>query len=134
MIDGRCCVPVFPVTNEFYYDGQECSRTQLPLTLAYAITVHKSQGISVSKAVLDISQKEFSPGLSYVAISRVRTFTGLMFTKSFDYERFKRPPSRPGRPNVMTLRINDTVRRALQPLEQFDPTVPGHVPVSPQRN
>src|SRR5579871_3031496 len=133
-IDGRCCVPVFPVTNEFYYDGQECSRTQLPLTLAYAITVHKSQGISVSKAVLDISQKEFSPGLSYVAISRVRTFKGLMFTKSFDYERFKRPPSRPGRPNIMTLRINDTVRRALQPLEQFDPTVPGHVPVSPQRN
>ena len=56
------------------------------LTLAYAITVHKSQGIAVNKAVLDISSKKFTAGLTYVAISRVKKFGGLLFTESFDYQ------------------------------------------------
>jgi len=123
-IDGRCCVPIFPVTHEFYYDGQECHRTQFPLALAYAITVHKSQGISTSKAVLDISDAEFSVGLTYVAISRVRTFKGLAFEKAFDHERLVRRPRRNDRgPNVLKMRRLDTERRAQQPLVPFDPTV-----------
>jgi hypothetical protein len=39
---------------------------QFPLTVAWAITIHKSQGITVAKALLNIARGDFVPGLSYV--------------------------------------------------------------------
>jgi Helicase len=46
--------------------------TRLKIFLAYAITVHKAQGLTLERAVIDLSLPEFVTGQVYVAISRVK--------------------------------------------------------------
>src|SRR5271168_2399562 len=50
--------------------------------------VHKAQGLMLTQVVLNLERKDHAPGLSYVAISRVKTLSSIMFESPFDLSRF----------------------------------------------
>ena len=52
-----------------------------------SVTIHKSQGLTLDKAVIDIGKKEFSTGLTFVACSRVLQLSDLLFMPPFSFQR-----------------------------------------------
>ncbi len=89
--DGRF-VEIAPHVWEifrFAYDGEACrivsepmgAFTQYPLKLAWAITIHKSQGKTFEKVVIDIGRGTFAHGQVYVALSRCTNFPGIVLKK-----------------------------------------------------
>ncbi len=54
---------------------------QFPLRLAWAVTIHKSQGKSYDRAVIDLGARSFAPGQTYVALSRITELDGLYLTR-----------------------------------------------------
>jgi ATP-dependent DNA helicase PIF1 len=76
LLNGRE-IYVEPHTWSLSEDGRiRAEISQLPLRLAWAITIHKSQGMSLDAAEIDLS-RAFTPGMGYVALSRVRSLQGL---------------------------------------------------------
>ena len=71
--------PVKTIARNCEKNGRKFTRKRFPLKLAYAITIHKSQGLTLELIVIDIGDSEFAAGLTYVVLTRVRRITDLVF-------------------------------------------------------
>ena len=71
-------VPIAPVVRG--------SRKQIPLKMAWALTIHKSQGLTLDRATIDIENIE-QQGLTFTTISRVKSLDGLRISPPFTFER-----------------------------------------------
>ena len=60
----------------------------IPLHLSWAITIHKSQGLTLDEIIVNLGRKENTPGQTFVAISRVRSLESLIL-KDLTKERIK---------------------------------------------
>jgi len=88
--DGVPIVPIVPSVACWEKNGKRCSRKQYPLRLAYAISIHKSQGMTLSKVVIELGVSDFCRGLSFVAISRVRALNDIAFLTRIGEQRLKK--------------------------------------------
>ena len=101
---------VMPIPPHFYEwvspDNKKLSRQQLPLRLRYAMTIHKSQGQTLSKVVIDLGRSERAAGCSFVAVSRVRSIRDVAFDPCMSFDRLLKIGACKG----LQLRLNEDKR------------------------
>jgi hypothetical protein len=82
-------VPIVPIKRTWYEGSTLCYRIMLPITLAYATSIHSSQGMTApGNVIVNLSSKEFANGLTYTALSRCKKLENLYFDPFPNYIRF----------------------------------------------
>ncbi|CAG8641197.1 7999_t:CDS:2 [Cetraspora pellucida] len=77
--DDKRTIPIPPIRRSWDTNTGTYSRLQIPLSLVWAIMVHKSQGLTLTNARISLGKKEYACGLSFVAISHVRALKDILF-------------------------------------------------------
>ncbi|CAK5263583.1 unnamed protein product [Mycena citricolor] len=84
---GVPIVPIPTVKSTFNVGDKQMSRVQVPLRLAWAVTIHKSQGLTIPKIKLGLGKKGFAMGLTFVGLSRVKALADIAILGQLDYSR-----------------------------------------------
>jgi hypothetical protein len=116
--------PVYPIRKDYAIKGTHYSRTQFPLSLAWAITIHKSQSLSLPAVYLNIGEREFSHGLTYVGLSRVIDFLLLSIVGTLDYQRYVKIFDRKVQERVAVEKYLDLLAASTRLRIEFSPEFP----------
>ena len=85
----------YPILVGYYTwkseNNDKIAVAQIPLIYAWAITIHKAQGVTLDSALIDIGSNIFEYGQSYVALSRVKTLEGI-YLCNLDYKKIMANP------------------------------------------
>ena len=77
-------IPLNPAS--YYNPDKGCTRTGFPFSVCFAITVHKAQGSTFERGIIDFGETEFALGMAYTQLSRFKDINKLLI-KPFSYER-----------------------------------------------
>lgn len=87
---GASIVPITSLKSAFDSKGKSIFHSQLLLWLAWAITVYKSQGLTLTHIHICLGNKEFAAGLTFVALFYVKSFAGIMIVEKVDLFQVKK--------------------------------------------
>ena len=117
-------IVVEPHTWSLEEDGRvRAEVSQYPLRLAWAITIHKSQGMSLDAAEIDLS-RSFTPGMGYVALSRVRSMDGV-FLQGINRMALQLHPLM----FAFDQDLHDASEKAAEQVSDFEPPKPETAPI-----
>ena len=103
---------------EWKHNGETLIRTQFPLMLSSAMTIHKSQGRTLDMAVIDLGSSEKCCGMSLVALSRVKNLNNILL-KPFSFERLRKINKSKQLPKVQ-LALTELDKRFQATKERYD--------------
>jgi ATP-dependent DNA helicase PIF1 len=93
MVDGELTEPIKIARYRYILkiNSGKVHMDQFPLSVAYAATIHRCQGLTLDSAIVDI-RRVFANSMVYVALSRIRSLDGLQLLGNFDTRYFKSNP------------------------------------------
>jgi hypothetical protein len=100
--------------NQWDNSDMICSRTQFLLISAFAISIHKSQELTLSRAILSFRRTDDCCEQNYVALSRIRCIEHVTFDSSFSYDHFSKRMSK----NVIR-RLQDSDKKQEKEIRNF---------------
>lgn len=82
------CFPIIPHMHIWTKNGITHTLWQFPLTVAHAVTIYKSQGLTITCGTIDIGTREFAAGSTYVALSRFKSINNFMLRVLYSKKRW----------------------------------------------
>ena len=82
-------VPITPIRRQWHSCKTLCIRRMIPLQPAYALTIHKSQGMSLDRIIVNLGDREFTMNLTYTALSRGRKISNVALSPFPNWVRFR---------------------------------------------